>query len=97
MILLTTQHIILLLSNLKCLILQYKIRYTQNNMRHYTKKNKKNKKKKNLKGLSYLLCIVRRNTMDLESVLTILFFIALNNCLESEGKIIFSRKSNYYL
>jgi len=46
MILLTTQHIILLLSNLKCLILQYKIRYTQNNMRHYTKKNKKNKKKK---------------------------------------------------
>jgi hypothetical protein len=91
MILLTTQHIILLLSNLKCLILQYKIRYTQNNMRHYTKKNK------NLKVLSYLLCIVRRNTMDLESVLTILFFIALNNCLESEGKIIFSRKSNYYL
>jgi hypothetical protein len=40
MILLTTQHIILLLSNLKCLILQYKIRYTQNNMRHYKKKKK---------------------------------------------------------
>ena len=30
-------------------------------------------------------------------MLTILFFIALNNCFENEGKFVFSRESKCYL
>lgn len=42
-------------------------------------------KKKKLKRLSFILFIVRRNIIDSDNILTILSFIALNNCLESEG------------
>lgn len=46
-------------------------------------------------GQSYLLCIVRRDSMDLDDVLAVLFFISLNNC--SKGKVIFVRESKYHL
>jgi hypothetical protein len=47
--------------------------------------------KKQLKGLSVFLWHMIRNIVDLDNVLTILIFIALNNCLGNMGKVVFFR------
>jgi hypothetical protein len=46
----------------------------------------KKKRKKKKKGQSYLLCIARRDSMDLDDVLAVLFFISL--CCALRGEIL---------
>jgi hypothetical protein len=53
--------------------------------------------KKKLIWLSDFLQHVRRNIVNLDSVLTIFSFIALNKCLASGGKVVFSRESKCHL